>query len=118
MREITVRFVAAKAKDAPTRATIIPRLDLVAAALELRLSRKFSELLGESFENCTLWTDSKDVICWIQDQSRRYTTFVANRISEIHQKSNPRQWHHVPTDLNCVDGATRGLHAKKLPSDY
>ena len=78
----------------------------MAAVLGLRLSRKVSELLEVPFEKCTSWTDSEDVICWIQGQSRRYKTFVANRISEIHQKSNPRQWSHVPTDLNCAGDAT------------
>ena len=44
--------------------------------------------------------------------------FVANRISEIHQKSNPRQWRHIPTDLNCADDATRGLHARERTIDH
>ena len=56
--------------------------------------------------------------CCIQGQSRRYKTFVVNRISEIHQKSNPRQWRHVPTELNCADDATRGLHPKELLTDH
>jgi len=116
--EMTVRFVAAKAKVAPTKATTIPRLEFMAAVLGLRLSRKVAELLQIPFENCTLWTDCKDVICWIQGQSRRYKTFVANRVSEIHQRSNPRQWRHVPTELNCADDATRGLRTGELTMDH
>ena len=116
--EVTVRFIAAKAKVAPTKATLAPRLELMAAVLGLRLARKVSELLQIPFENCTLWTDSKDVIFWVKGQSRRYKTFVADRISEIHQKTSPRQLRHVPTDMNCADDATRGLHAKVLTSKH
>ncbi|XP_022787689.1 uncharacterized protein LOC111327715 [Stylophora pistillata] len=91
--EVTVRFTAAKAKIAPMKATSVPRLELMAAVLGLRLARKVSELLQIPFENCTLWTD------------------------KIHQKSSPRQWRDVPTDLNCADDATRRLHAKVLTGE-
>ena len=63
-----MQFVAAKAKVALTKATTIPKLEFMAAVLGLRLLRKVAELLQIPFENCTLWTDSEDVICWIQGQ--------------------------------------------------
>ena len=111
--KVTVRFTAAKEKVTPTKVTSVPRLELMAAVLGLRLASKVSELLQIPFENCILWTDSKDVIFWIQGQSRRYKTFVANRISGIHRKSSPRQWRPVPTDLNCAYDATRGLYTRR-----
>ena len=35
--EVIVRFIAAKAKVAPTKATLVPRLELITAVLGLRL---------------------------------------------------------------------------------
>ena len=35
--EVTVRFIAAKAKVAPTKATLVPRLEHITAVLGLRL---------------------------------------------------------------------------------
>jgi len=52
--EITVKFVAAKVKVAPTKATTIPRLLFMAAVLGLGLSRKVAELSQIPFENFTL----------------------------------------------------------------
>ena len=43
-------------------------LELMAEVLRLRLLRKVSELLEVPFENCTLWTDSEDVI-WLNSGS-------------------------------------------------
>ena len=52
--EVTVRFNAAKANVAATKAISVPRLELMAAVLGLRLTRKVSELLETPFEICTL----------------------------------------------------------------
>ena len=43
--EVTVRFIAAKVKVTPTKAISVPRLELMAAVLGLRLARKVSEVL-------------------------------------------------------------------------
>ena len=62
----------------------------------------------------TLWSDSMDVIYWIQGHSRRLKPFVANRVAEIQRKSDPAQWRHVPGEQNTADDATRGLDLKSL----
>ena len=52
--EVTVQFIAAKVNVAPTKATSVPRLELVTAVLGLRLARR--ELLEIPFENYALYT--------------------------------------------------------------
>jgi hypothetical protein len=39
---------------------------------------------------------------------------VANRVSEIHQKTSPSQWRQVPRQNNCADDAMRGLDADEM----
>ena len=42
------------------------------------------------------------------------STFVANRVSEIHYTTYPTQWRHVPGHWNPADDCTRGLRAADL----
>jgi hypothetical protein len=107
-------FVVAKARVTPLRAVSIPRLELMAAVLGVRLALVVAYALGVSIERHTIWTDSTDVIHWIRGQSRKYKPFVANRVSEIHEKTNPAQWRHIPGKLNPADDATRGLDVGQL----
>ena len=65
----------------------------------------------------TLWTDSVDVIYWIQGQSRRLKSFVANRVARIQRKTNPSQWRHVPGEQSPNDDATRGLDLRNLSAE-
>ena len=58
--------------------------------------------------------DSLNVGYWIQGKSREYKPFVAHRVGEIHENSNPDQWRYVPTSLNPADLGTRGLTALEL----
>ena len=60
------------------------------------------------------WTDSTDVLYWVRNQSRKFKTFVANRVGEIQETTNPEQWHHVPGHKNPADLATRGMNIHDL----
>ena len=52
--KVTVRSIATKVNVAPTKATSVPRLELVTAMLGLKLAR--TELLEIPFKNYTLYT--------------------------------------------------------------
>ena len=114
-----MRFIEVKVKISPTKATSIPRLELMAAVLGLRLLRKVSPdywryLLSTADCGQTARTSFAGFRV-----SLTLTRHLSQRsVSKIHQKSNPRQWRHVPTDLNCANDATRGLHAKDLFTDH
>ncbi|XP_033116718.1 uncharacterized protein LOC117116731 [Anneissia japonica] len=66
------------------------------------------------YKEVTFWRDSMDVLWWVRGRSRSFKPFVANRIGEIQQKTNPNQWRHVPTKSNPADVASRGTTVESL----
>ena len=65
-------------------------------------------------ESTFFWTDSKITLQYINNESRRCKTYVANRVAEIRDTSHPSQWRHCPGHLNPADDASRGISASKL----
>ena len=59
-------------------------------------------------------TDSKVVLGYIQNESRRFYVYVANRIKIIRSISDPFQWRYVDTSVNPAHSATRCRPAKQL----
>ena len=113
--EVTVRIVIAKSRVTPLKAVSIPRLELMAAVLGMRLAIKCKELLGIS--SMMFWTDSMDVIFWIHGQSRRYKPFVSHRVAQIQSETSPEQWRHVPGLQNPADLASRGAKMSDLTEE-
>ncbi|XP_064646181.1 uncharacterized protein LOC135499366 [Lineus longissimus] len=106
--QVCIRLVLAKARVAPLKVISIPRLELMAAMLGLRLALRVVETLKMAVKDVKFWSDSLDVIHWIHGQTRQYKPFIAHRVSEIQQKTLPSQWHHVPGEQNPADLATQG----------
>ena len=113
---IHVSLVASKACLAPIRTVTIPRLELAAAVVAVRLDA----LLRSAFEiECivsTFWSDSQIVLSYLSNESRRYKVFVANRVSVIQQFSAPDQWRYINTNDNLADMLSRGCDATELPN--
>ena len=115
--QISVALVTAKARVTPIKSVSIPRLELMAAVLGVRLAETVSEKLEIPPSQHTLWTDSMDVIYWIQGHSRRLKPFVSNRVAEIQRKSDPAQWRHVPGEQSPADDVTGGLDLKNISAE-
>ena len=111
---VSIRFVAAKSRVAPLAATSIPRLELMAAVLGLRMAGSISRVLNASLDQATFWSDSMNVLWWIRGRSRSFKPFVANRVGEIQTATDPKQWRYVPTNKNPADLLTRGLKLSEL----
>lgn len=60
------------------------------------------------------YTDSKVVLGYICNESRRFYMYVANRVSRIRKLSEPAQWNYVSAEKNPADEATRCIAADKL----
>ena len=105
----TCSFVMCKTRVAPLRKLSVVRLELQAAVLAVRLADTVSQELSMHIDHIFFWSDSTVVLQYIASSSRRFHTFVANRVAEIQDSSDSSQWRHVPGQLNPADCCSRGL---------
>ncbi|XP_052810470.1 uncharacterized protein LOC128238519 [Mya arenaria] len=107
-------FVLGKAKVAPSKSHTIPRLELCAAVLATEICMLVTENLGVKFDKVRFYTDSKVVLGYVNNQSRRFYTYVSNRVQKIRQVSSPQQWNYIPSDKNPADIGSRGASPAQL----
>ncbi|XP_067030727.1 uncharacterized protein [Acropora muricata] len=105
-------FVMGKTRNAPIREWTIPRLELQAAVLATRLSKMIVNELDLRVDQTFFWSDSMTSLQYIKNETKRFQTFVANRVAEIHETSSPEQWHHIPGIMNPADDGSRGVGAQ------
>ncbi|GFV43476.1 integrase catalytic domain-containing protein [Trichonephila clavipes] len=117
--EVKVCLVTSKSRVSPLslKQISVTRLELCGAVLAAKLMKKVKEALNLHISAVQFWLDSTIVISWIHRESRELKTFVANRLSKIHQLSSRDQWHHIATEQNPADVLSRGLLPEKL-HDY
>jgi len=88
----------------------IPRLELSGAVTACRLSSMVSSELDMKIDQTVFWTDST-ILLGYRNVSKRFKTFVGNRLSIIHELSSAEQWRHVDSGSNPADIALRGIDA-------
>nr|XP_021322660.1 uncharacterized protein LOC108179640 [Danio rerio] len=112
--QISCSLVIGKARVTPTKQTTIPRLELSAAVTSVRNGNIVKRELEIEDLQEYYWTDSRVVLGYVNNDAKRFHTFVANRIQRIRSSTCPAQWRHVSSENNPADYASRGLSAAQL----
>uniref|UniRef100_A0A3Q2QGI5 Arachidonate 15-lipoxygenase B n=1 Tax=Fundulus heteroclitus TaxID=8078 RepID=A0A3Q2QGI5_FUNHE len=105
-------LIMRKSRVVPLKPITIPRLKLTAAVVAARMDRLWRKELQMPLLDSVFWTDSTSVLKYIKNETSRFRTFVANRVTEILNVSCEAQWRHVSTSSNPADLASRGLGVK------
>ncbi len=104
----------AKSRLAPIKTMTIPRLELSAAVVAVKMDSMLRKELRLPLSESVFWTDSSTVLQYIKNETARFHTFVANRVAIIHDGSKTSQWRYVGSKQNPADDVSRGLNAQQL----
>lgn len=107
-------FVIGKARVTPLKSVTVPRLELTAAVVSVRVSEQLRRELDINISKEVFWTDSRVVLGYISNDVKRFHVFVANRVQEIQEKSSVKQWRYVDTKTNPADDASRGVRPREF----
>ncbi|XP_041369794.1 uncharacterized protein LOC121383763 [Gigantopelta aegis] len=109
-----ISFVMGKAKVAPASGHTIPRLELCAAVLAVQISEIVMDNIGIKFHDINYYSDSRIVLGYLYNISKRFMTYVSNRVEKVRKINRPDQWNYISTQLNPADIGTRGIHVDKI----
>jgi len=101
-------LILAKGRLAPIKPVTIPRLELSAAVLSAKMDALLCSELRIKIDKRYFWTDSTIVLQYLNNRSKRFHTYVANRVGTILRFTDPASWHHIPSAQNAADILTRG----------
>ncbi|XP_048246131.1 uncharacterized protein LOC125377268 [Haliotis rufescens] len=111
---IHTAFLIGKSRLAPVKTITVPRLELTAATVSIHIGQLLMKELESTPESVTYHTDSTTVLHYISNETKRFPIFVANRVKQIRDFSEPTQWKYVDSKSNPADVASRGISASHL----
>ena len=114
--QIHVKLLMGKSRLAPLKMTTIPKLELVAAAVSVKITQNLIRELDADIDHVVYYTDSSTVLYYIHSEKGGFPVFVANRVKQIRDFTSPKQWKYVSTSENLADIASRGITARKIVS--
>ena len=114
-KEEKVTLLTSKTRVTPLKSMSIPRLELTAARILAQMKDTVTRALEKEieFSSINLWTDSMTTLWWIMNR-REWKQYVKNRVNEILQKTEMKDWRHCPGKQNPADLGSRGMKATEL----
>ena len=106
---ISCSLIIGKSRVSPIKYVSIPRLELTAAVLSVKIASLISKEIDMPEVKHYFWTDSKVVLSYLQSTTKIFKTFVANRVQQIKSSSNINDWNYVKSANNPADVSSRGL---------
>lgn len=107
-------LIVGKGKVAPKKAVTIPRLELCAVVLGVEISQIIHDQLDIDPKDIHYHTDSKVVLGYNYNRTKRFYTYVSNRVQQIHKVSSPEQWSFVPSEHNPANQTTRPIAVENM----
>ena len=114
---IPCSFVMGKACLVPIHEITIPRLELTAAVISVKLSEIIREELEIEIDQVNYWTDSTTVLKCLSNVSKRFHTFESSCLTVIRNGSYVSDWKYINQDDNPADDASKGLRLQEMTKD-
>jgi hypothetical protein len=89
--EVKCSFVMGKSRLVPIKSVTIPVMELSAAVMAVKLDKMCQAELSLPVDETLFWTDSTCVLKYLENEDKRFQTFVANRIAVIREASSLEQ---------------------------
>ena len=100
VRNVHCAFVMRKSLVAPLKRITILWLELTAAVCSIRISQQIHRELEYRIDEDFYGTDSKVVLGYLNNESKRFHMDVASRVQEIQDSTDKKQWHYIESQLN------------------
>ena len=104
--QIHCRLLIGKSRVIPLKFTSIPRLELMAAVLSVKISKLLREELDLHVNDEIFWTDSQAVFGYINSDVCQFKMFVVNRVQQIRNCTSTKQWHFIESSNNSTVDAS------------
>ncbi|XP_068242327.1 uncharacterized protein [Palaemon carinicauda] len=108
--------VMGKSRVSPKKVVNIPRLELTAATVSVKVAQHILKELEFTVGKVVYYTDSTTVLHYIHSNNKRFPVFVTNIVRVIRDYSQPQQWRYVNSSDNPADVASRGISVHQFCS--